>query len=82
MRPIDTTKWSIDYSYAGAAYIAYMIAAAYAGGAISTNQSIYADILSIGLGGGSLNNFFRHITKNVIIYLKLCIQFWIRIRLN
>ncbi|VDN58781.1 unnamed protein product [Dracunculus medinensis] len=65
--PIDTTKWPIDYSYAGATYIAYMIAAAYAGGAISTNQSIYADILSIGLGGGSLNNFFRHITKNTNI---------------
>lgn len=74
IEPIDTTKWPIDYSDPRSIYLYSILSAAYATGVISTNETIPGDVLIIGLGGGSSNNYFRHATENVISCFILAIK--------
>ncbi|VDN56894.1 unnamed protein product [Dracunculus medinensis] len=53
--PINTTGWSIDHSEVPSLYLKYMIAASFATGALSLDESIPGKVLSIGLGGGSID---------------------------
>lgn len=42
-----------------------IVAAAYTTGVVTTNDSVLTDILLIGLGGGSINNYLRYTRNNV-----------------
>lgn len=68
--PINTSQWEIDYKDLRSPYLRYMIATAYSMEAISLEEAIPGNILIIGLGGGAMNNYLRHQTKNVGIFTK------------
>ncbi|VDN53262.1 unnamed protein product [Dracunculus medinensis] len=63
--PINTSQWEIDYKDLRSPYLRYMIATAYSMEAISLEEAIPGNILIIGLGGGAMNNYLRHQTKNI-----------------
>ncbi|VDN58784.1 unnamed protein product [Dracunculus medinensis] len=65
--PIDSSKWPIDHSKLQSPLMQLIVAAAYTTGVVTTNDSVLTDILLIGLGGGSINNYLRYTRNNVNI---------------
>lgn len=59
---IDTTRWDIDWTYLPAgSYYQAMVASMFKSGAVAFTLKSEANVLCIGLGGGSINGFLHHV---------------------
>ncbi|KAK6740041.1 hypothetical protein RB195_008483 [Necator americanus] len=59
---IDTSQWKIDHSYIRRnSYYHSMIESIFQSKSIKMSRDTYAKVLSIGLGGGTLDGFLHHV---------------------
>uniref|UniRef100_A0A0M3IS57 Methyltranfer_dom domain-containing protein n=1 Tax=Ascaris lumbricoides TaxID=6252 RepID=A0A0M3IS57_ASCLU len=61
---VNTSDWQIDYTHVPSGYIRTMLSVAYALGALNSSRGS-VQLLTLGLGGGSVNVFLRHTYENV-----------------